>query len=314
MTRNRVLLVEGDKDRRAFRRLIRAIAPCDSRVSLDVDIDTADILRSPKGRSLGNREKIEAFCEQLKDKHIADKFVGFVDREFREFYLDGNGPMQDLLTGHFVHERLVWSRGHSIENYFFDLDILREAFQLFADSESSHSALETFRRVFGPSLFLACAASLAANDTGFLTLVAGSIDWKIIQLSKDSVAIDVAQWKDRLVNDRGATECIADQIIDRYNYWHSRAAVSQPQTVRWLCQGHIGFRMIWAVYARCLYEASGRTERETVDVLRADEKVRFCACAEFWAKRTTGGGVPYPSAVLAMLGVKPPRVPDEKSS
>ena len=123
------VLVEGKSEKIAFRNL---------KYELDIDIDELEIdsaeylieFEDSEGhpQKLGNREKVEeiskivvAESQNLENngrEPYADKFIGFVDREYREFQVSNS--IQDLLNCHRVSDRLVWSRGHSIENYLFE--------------------------------------------------------------------------------------------------------------------------------------------------------------------------------------------------
>jgi hypothetical protein len=119
MSHDKHLLVEGIDDKIAFKLLFEELSG-----KHDIKIDTAERLINFE-RPLGNREKVEEICRTVTGRSFADKLVGFVDREFREFEWDND--IRDNLGQHKVDGRLVWSRGHSIENYFFDFIILREA-------------------------------------------------------------------------------------------------------------------------------------------------------------------------------------------
>jgi len=48
----------------------------------------------------------------------AERSIGFVERELR--YFDLEDCIHDLIGDHKAVNHLVWSRGHSIENYFFE--------------------------------------------------------------------------------------------------------------------------------------------------------------------------------------------------
>ena len=101
--------------RRAMHRLLLALVgdryPQDS----GIVIDSAEMIRECEG-VFSNREKVE-YIHALAADHA--KLAGWVDREFRMFAV---GPsIVNELKGHNVLDAsLFWTRGHSIENYFFD--------------------------------------------------------------------------------------------------------------------------------------------------------------------------------------------------
>lgn len=101
-----------------------------------------------------NRQKVEAIAHSICQKNYASGFVGFVDRELYKFQWDceSNLELQDVLNSHEVVQRLVFSRGHSIENYVFDLSILCEALEYLSTTVYANSAIQLFKTVFSANL------------------------------------------------------------------------------------------------------------------------------------------------------------------
>src|SRR5260370_11118535 len=170
MSRRNHLLLEGKSDRRLFLELFESLVK--SGRSRDgfatTDIETAEALLSSE-TPMGNREKVEQVSAAIGATDYAVRFAGFVDREFRGFELQDT--ILDTVGGHKVSGRLVWSRGHSVENYGFRYSLMREVFKIFTGSDQYGSALLLFESVFDSTLRSACAAAFAGLDLDKLHLV-----------------------------------------------------------------------------------------------------------------------------------------------
>ncbi|MGE5553933.1 MAG: hypothetical protein ACM3XZ_08460 [Betaproteobacteria bacterium] len=300
MTRQRTILVEGPDDKRALLRLLETFVP-DKSIRRSVTIDTAEILMSPS-RPLGNREKVEEFCLHECGQEFVGKLVGFVDREFRGF--STHPSIADDVSDHYVNGYLVWSRGHSLENYYFDFGTLREPLRTFSVTVFFDEALARFEHAFESCLRLACASSLAAHEANRVKAVKASIDWKALNLRQNEIELNAPAWRDNMVSRLNLTTQQADFLVESYQRWSAAVATTDPSLIRWLCHGHIGLSVLWAGYARCVYEVTGQDEGETARVLGAEESVRFNACAESWTRRALHDGVPAPLILLEMLGLK----------
>ena len=165
MTRRTHLLVEGKMDKRFFSTLIDEWRQEDlvgvSTSGFDVDIDTAETLIEflPP---LGNREKVEIICQEVAKTDFAVRLVGFVDREYREFCANP-GELEDTIRGHHIEGRLIWSRGHSFENYFFDTDVLHTPLRDSCTADNTEVALVLLKRVLPSLLRIACAPRYVAR-------------------------------------------------------------------------------------------------------------------------------------------------------
>jgi hypothetical protein len=291
------LLVEGKDDKRWFLILFDSLG-----IGQCVEIDTADILRSAD-IPIGNREKVELVCSTARELLHSSRFVGFVDREFRGFEL--NASLKDTLERHGVSERLVWSRGHSIENYCFDFQVLREPLRDYSLTSCFRSALEEFERVFGQAIGFACALGLAATDVGSSPLVRKSLRWWHFRVCSGHLRFDEQEWRKTAIADMKAEPATADRILDRFAERSRLVAASDDCVVRWMCDGHLGMAAIWAVYAASVAsvcEVAG-VPNEASSVLGASEPLRANVFASSWARRAGRHHVTFPAEVVTMLGL-----------
>jgi hypothetical protein len=307
------LLVEGRDDKRVFALLLdeffgQMVQGTGSKRD-NIKIDSAEHLVD-FGIPIGNREKVEMICDSVSTLPYADRLVGFVDREFREFERDPS--IDDRIGRHKVTGRLVWSRGHSIENYYFDFDTLRQPLRTFSVIDYFRDVFELFERIFEQTIRLACAASLAGDELQRLKPIKSSADRDIFDIafsgSEVTLTIKLNAWKACLLNKQRLSEGTADGILEHFRLWYDRVKEADFRIVRWMCHGHIGLAFIWAAYSRCVCEVcqrAGRSNPETEArrILKAEESVRFNTCAEVWARRALGNQSEYPVEVLKLLGL-----------
>ncbi len=300
-SRTRVLLVEGTSDKRIFQRLFHeAEARGDASVPQDgILIDTAQCLISPDTGVMNDRQKVEAVCGGISSLEEFDHFAAFVDREFREFDLSG---FHDLVGGHHVSGRLVWSRGHSIENYFFDPEMFTVAIRSAAFSESFPDACDLYVRHFVSLLRVCCAASLAGLEHDAQGLVAGSLGCDAISVRNDAVSIEIENWKKNLQARSDGDAHLVLQIISSFSRWEQKLSVAGPEFLRWVCHGHLGFETLWKAYACCLSDVS-TNPTEASGPLQISETTRQNLLADVWSKRAFEGLVDFPRVVLEHLGL-----------
>lgn len=306
MSQRSHLLVEGQSDKRLFALLLNEFAtgaPAQG-PRHGIDIDSAeDLVGFQDG--LGNRQKVEEICASVENAPYAERFVGFVDREFRGFEI--GSTLGDDVGAHRVLGRLVWSRGHSAENYFFDFATLRDPLRDFSVTEHFDGALDRLETVLEATIRLACAASLAGRECNLLWVVP-KVDWQIVEVSPPAVSLAVAAWQESLVQRQNLTSSQADELAVRVEAWHRVTSTSAYPVVRWMCHGHAGLAFTWAVYTRCVFDVcddpdARAREAQAKRVLKAEESVRFNACASRWARRALGNECDYPMEVLELLGV-----------
>lgn len=237
--------------------------------------------------------------------------------KFNEFELD-HVPPQDTLNKHKVDGRLVWSRGHSMENYFFDFRIVRDPFRasytedrLDDALDCLDDALDLFENTMDAIMRLACAVSLAGHDIGIFEPIEKSISWELLDISNAHVTLDLDAWREELVRKRGKHSFNAkevDVLLDRFAYWHARLLETSPSVARWMCHGHIGIKFLWAAYARCMViawrnKARAKPETGARQVVQGsdDSKLRDCIIA--WVRHAIDAICEYPKEVFTLLGL-----------
>lgn len=294
------LLVEGADDYRLFSRLIYAFTKNEGKI----EIDDASCLIGFE-QAIANREKVEMACMLIKDKRFSTKLTGFVDREHRDFAL--SPKLQDQIKNHRVDGRLVWSRGHSVENYYFDFETLRAPISSLSPTRYQQVALDMFEKNFEGIIRMACSSSLLGLEMGNFQIIKSSISWNVFDVDDGEISLNTNTLKKELEKKNVRSETI--QIItDRYPYWRGLVNMADFDVVRWACHGHIGLSFIWSTYKRLVYEVSlkdgtQRPEREVERALDAKEEIRFIACAQNWIKRALGNETVFPYELLELLEI-----------
>ena len=297
MSNDSFILVEGSGDKNFFEtlqwnaRIEQRSMPCAAVVS-------AEIIRSDHSGD-GNRTKVERICELIEGEPFAYRLVGFVDREFRSFRF---GPsIEDDLKAQRDVGRLVWSRGHSIENYFFELDTaVHPLYACTPTASVAESSLDLLRANFARIMNIACAIGLAANDINQLQNVRGSIDVAPFTVRDSTIDWEIDKWKTRLTNTPLPSHLIG-ALVDRYEHWLEVSRRSDAENVRWSCDGHIGLKMIWSAYAAFVFETRQRSDvpgpnasNQRSAVLSVREQVRFNQMAINWARIYSVDGLETP--------------------
>lgn len=312
------LLVEGTSDKQALEKLFTYL----TYFSHKITIHLAENLDVSSQR--GNRGKVEYTCKaaytdsNLKSQSII--LAGFIDREFEKFDLN---ELRDLLEGHYVEENLVWSRGHSIENYLFNPLLFKELFCLIFDVKWAHEiiqkseiaqVLQEFEVLFQEILSFACAIGLAAYELRLLNLVEENIvrqeniSLGILEIKDRKLSIDFDKWKNQLIQ-RGIANSELVYLPQKYIYYRNKLMSVDSMTVKRLCHGHLGFDLILFIFCCCLKEIA-TLEQKALDSLVG--RIRgltskggsaFEQCAVEWSRQVKQQKCEYPRELFLLLGI-----------
>src|SRR2546421_1849640 len=304
MSKFKFILVEGKDDKTTFKYLTEELFG----KRPDIIVKGAHEIRfgsniENREDDIGNRERVEIIAESIKNKKYAKRFVGFVDREFRGFTLDNE--IKDVIGKHNVTDRLIWSRGHSLENYYFDFSSLRRPLRHFSMTPHFDDALDLFEQNFEQIIRLACSVGLAGMKCGMLQYVKRSIDWTVLEFNTLDLTINTANWR-RILNQKRIKSEDVNTIIETFQKLLEKLLITNFNVVRWICHGHIGITVIWAAYARCVFEVCQRLgnedpRSEAINVIRANETVRCNGCASEWAQQALNKSCEYPAEIFNLL-------------
>jgi hypothetical protein len=315
MSDKRRLLVEGRDDVIAFKLLLKRLflEPEVSVFSAElVQLEEIEELADGKssGEGVGNRQKVERICRIINGTNVnrssrQGEVVGFIDRDFNGFdWIDG---FADYVGKHRVIREinLVWSRGHSLENYVFDIAILGEAFDGY--TEYFDETLKLFARHFEDTIRLACAATLAGiASNNNLKMIQDSIDWELFKITDTKIELDTDIWSNHLQRRFSVTSNQAQELVSLYKTWQPKVKECVFDIIRWFCHGHIGFTFIVEMYTRCVFEicaSLGEEEqkRQFNRVRKFGYQNKWNDCVKSWCRKTQTNTTVYPQEVFQLL-------------
>ena len=274
------LLVEGPDDVRFFESL---------RVRLDLEeviIEHADF-RIP-GREENRRENVEYAAKTILSNHpiVARRFLGFADREF-DWFDCTHIPTADLSNGQQQIDRLMYSRGHSIENYVFKYELIEDSLRFYFPTSSNYrdAALGLMQEHFEGIIRIASLISLAALQEKLIGKSNEALrnlrTWDsnrsvlIYDESADSVELNETEFRNRLLDESVDPSRVSD-FLDKYRQYRGTVGASADEAIeRWFCHGHIGIHLIRVAYAMFIYNS--------------------------WYKSQSGSGTPPISLIDSML-------------
>jgi hypothetical protein len=307
MSRNKILMVEGPSDRLFFKLLIDSLthslpfSPEQKHLLQSIKIDTADRISG----GIGNRDKVEQICERISERDYQHRIIGFVDREFREFVIGDD--LDDRIRAHKRAGRLIWSRGHSVENYLFDFSVVREPLRdSSATSLYFDEALDLLQENFDQAIRLACAFTLAGREQNLFEPVRSSLSWRSLQFVNGNIQADTSTWSSEMLGRIRLNHYRVDKLLDDFNKWYSVVANANIDVARWLCHGHIGLAVIWCAYGRCIHEVyvkhgSSNPAQEVNRALRMEESRQFSMSVGAWTRHALGNHIDSPMFCLQAL-------------
>lgn len=311
------LLVEGRSDKKIFKLLIDELRL--NEVADKIIVDSAEDLTKEdliditgQGDIAENYQKVEKICQSIANKDYKDNLVGFTDRNFRGF--DTNGMIKDLIESHQVDGRLVWSRGHSIENYFFHPVLLRKYFRGLLFIEDIQEVLSRFDKFIDSAFCLACVLSLVARDLKTIQDLPKHIEAKFLSIKNSKISIvqdynSEDAWLNRL---KYNNKIDVSKICESYQYWDEiveKTNGQHPEILRWLCHGHIGVKVIWEFFQWCLNEENKKETGKSLKRLPQFPLEEFpYHVANLWAItiKNQEMNCEYPTIVLRLLDLSLP--------
>lgn len=300
-TKQKRILVEGWTDKIAISKLIGQYTDPsngDKTISLNVEIDTAE--RIKHDGVLLNSQKLKNVIMALDSRYHETRVVGFIDREFDGFVLEPD--IDDISRSHQTTESLVWSRGHSLENYFFDLRVIRRS--VFALSTTDQSqVLNLFEDKVSYVLQIACAITLSALELGrqhnipkIFARISKSLRDSELKISEAGVELELSSWQSSLTHVLNSSELVSS-IEEIYKQNLIRVQATDGEIVRWLCHGHIGMYLVAKFYNTC-QQVFGTISRDQTDLLNPDHSLKFAVLASFWATLALTDDLEHPRELI----------------
>lgn len=306
------ILVEGKDDKYLVERLCQDfLINNDQYRENPIRIDSASFIKTDKLVSLpGNNDKVKYIAESIIGMPYAESFIGFMDRDLSKFDWDYecHSELQDKLNAHDVIERLILSRGHSIENYIFDVSILCNTLEISLTTPYVKQAIDQFKGNFESNLRIACSVSLAVSKSQLLQITGSTIDYKLLEIiSPTQVVFRFDEWVQKLVT-RGISTSQEQNLRSNYIVYSEKVAKASMSLVRWISHGHIGFDFVKALYERCVFDMPPSPQEKNEELSRIAwlKKEKFLyMCINYWIKNTSRNQHDYPLVIFELLGLMP---------
>jgi len=307
--KNKHILVEGKDDKYLIEKLCRDfLAKNNQHTTILVDSAENLVKGDESIEFANNRDKVKFIADSVNGKSYANGFIGFVDRELDKFAWDYEciSELQDIINSHDIIERLVLSRGHSIENYIFDLSILCKVLEILTTTTNANQCIDLFKETFQATLRIACAVGLAATKAKVLSKVNSTIDYKMLEISSPTeVDFKFDDWVKKLVA-RKISTTQEQNLRSHYNIYNQQVARTSISLVRWICHGHIGYDFLRALYERCILQICPSKQEETQELSQISwvpqEKI-FYTFINYSIQNPLQDQCDYPKAIFELLGI-----------
>ncbi len=280
----RTLLVEGIDDTKILSRLLLELNSVTSRSQSDLVIDSAELIEECNG-VVSNREKVE-YIHSLVSDH--DKLGAWVDREFRLFAVDH--VIKDEVGGHNVlFTSLFWTRGHSVENYFFDKRIVISYLEQLYPEHLPSTYRQSIETVIDELTRYAASLSIAAKDLSLISRMNDLLNtghWVVGAGMK--IMLDDAALKLSLCQ-RGVDSKQADRYIERVRTLHKICLCTDTEVCRWIAHGHIGSSVVWSGVAATLAYCGMKEGSVIGKISHGDRDMKYRCASDIWSKATVAG-------------------------
>ena len=292
----RTVLVEGETDKRVLGRVSEELG---GRRPEKVYIDSADLIYV--NPCMGNRDIVIDVHSKAVGQLL--KIAAFVDREFNKFTFLSD--IKDEQPIHNVEQTtLFWTRGHSIENYFFTCDRV-SSFLRYRFSEKLPDRWESaIKANIVHVIQWAAACSLSASENRCLTRMIGLIQVRHWIMNGAQIVLDVRQFMSQL-----ASRSIPDVTILAMESQATKNAVllgKSPQLnlAQWVAHGHLGEEILWSGVSY-LISTLGADPKLINEITSGycEEKLRHAA--DGWAPQVVVNAPETPSALVDWLIASP---------
>ena len=212
-------------------------------------IDSMDIVKSD-GTTPGNSEKLKKICALLNGTTFSDKVTALSDREYERFDIDK--PEIDLGPFHInPYGHLHYTRGHSIENYFFE----PEYFVRYIEFNHATALTANHRQLLNSNwdriLVQTASLTYAIHEYHYCTKTKGLFAFRHWQhVGSDKLEIDECAIESSL-SSRSIPREHSDKILTRarllQTVFSTRLAAS-----RWIIHGHVGLDLLCGAIGRVM--------------------------------------------------------------
>jgi hypothetical protein len=290
------ILLEGVTDRKITARVIAGLEEYKVIRAGLIQIDTVDLI---DGRSvmLDGRQLVE----HLHSKATSEGFslAALVDREFREFHIAET--IADKVEDHMVIDgSLFWTRGHSIENYFFEGKHIT-AFLKFHCPENLPGTCYQYVAASLPHLYVwAAAFSIAAFRSGILRKCRGLVKLRHWDEADGTVKLNLQAIETDLKARSIRPEAVINFIQTTTQYHQKCLDLIDKSVSRWIAHGHLGQEIIWSGIGKLLQSIG--VEPAVVNAIgHGQVELKLRKSADLWFEEILAGTAVSPDALWSWV-------------
>ncbi len=239
-------------------------------------IDSADII-SADNLYYGNKDKVLYInSKRINDQTIKNKLIIFIDREYSDF--DINDPNIDLNPTHVENDNLYFTRGHSMENYFFDVNVILDYIEFMHSSKLQSDYKSLIIKHWKELIIYAASISYSIYKSNLIGRSENVFEYGIWDIGTNNLILNEVSFKSCLQK-RGIDATITQDILtDSYNTYN--ILFLKDKECRWLAHGHIGMNIIFCGLARILYSCN--VDTKTVNDITGYLEIKYKYLVERW--------------------------------
>ncbi|WNW14070.1 DUF4435 domain-containing protein [Pseudomonas sp. DTU_2021_1001937_2_SI_NGA_ILE_001] len=233
---HKTVLVEGATDKIVISKLILSKTYSQGQ-KLRFFIDDASMIKEdPMLARLGNKEKVLLIANRVSD----DKFGVVVDREWDQL------DIRNLSDADFCQNRMgvYVTKGHSIENYWFDCDAVISFIISSFSSVIGTDLLDEIKARFPAMIRFAAAYSIAAKESSAITRLGDLLSAADVGISGG--VINLLPVYNAKAQGRGVMGDIPSLVGAKLQELNA----CDVGLLRWICHGHLGEEAIRASVAK----------------------------------------------------------------
>jgi hypothetical protein len=279
----RTILVEGDTDVTVIKRLLLEKSLDRECAGSRPVIDRVALVNDAALSGLGNKCRVLTVSQAIPASAV--KFRAFVDKEWSGYDFQQSSHVQFLENYNSTDN--VWvTKGHSIENYFFDNNYYREYFLRNFGDKLSPQFFELVPEVLDSALNVAFAFSVAAREAELIERCGGVMSRSVLRLvGQHQISLDLTEVR-RLLSNRGADEERLVLFAQEYEnaLQISVRDITDKSIIRWLAHGHLGDSVVWSAFS--LFAIGLGLDEDSADQIQSGRrKEKISDGAHFIAQR-----------------------------
>lgn len=273
ISKRKVLVVEGISDKKILKICAVNISRLRVKDASNIDISTVEDIEFPLP-IFSNKEKVRYLHSQAKARKI--KVACLIDREFDDFLTDL--PLQDQVQAEIVEGRnLFRTRGHSIENYFFELDYVLEALTIKYASELEGNFDSVIETNYNQIASFSAAISLAALKCNLIKKIEGALEKSLFIYVNNKVMFNYSRVESLLFSRSVCISDIEKFISHSISYKAEIERLNNIEFSKWITHGHIGYKSMWAIISMLVSDLGNETVINQICRGHGDDKISIMA-------------------------------------